>query len=107
MGWNPAHGRIKRRYRPIPTARERAFHEWAYTDRQCVCCDAPATVFHHLLQDTPSKRWRRDHEIGVAMNGMCHMLLHRKGRESAYRPDIDWASEAEALRQRAYDGGIL
>lgn len=100
------HGRVKPKYNPTPTAREKAFHQWAM-QFPCACgCGQQSTVVHHPLTRHPEQRWRRDHEYVVPMNGFCHMDLHRAGHERD-EPFTGLAVKAYELRWRAIDEGRL
>lgn len=64
-------GRIKPKYNPIPTAREAA-HREAVRKHPCAGCGVYQVVVHHLMQDCPGKRWRRDHRFQVPLCDDCH-----------------------------------
>lgn len=104
----PKHGRIREKYNPTPSAGEKAFHLWLIDSHPCACgCGAPAGVVHHILAKHPDKRWRRDHEFVVPMNGACHMALHAAGSEAKFQPGIDYAWMAEILRKRGKRQGFI
>lgn len=105
----PKHGRIKPKYSPEPTAREKAYHQWQMDNYPCACgCGKPSTVAHHVMARHPDKRWaRRDHEMTVPMDGFCHMALHQAGSEEKFQPGIDYGWMAAMLRKRGYREGIL
>jgi len=78
------HKSIREQYNPRPNAKEKRFHLWLM-DMPCEACGIdPCGVFHHLLTDTPEKRWDRDHEMGLALCDPCHRELHRNGNEQAW-----------------------
>lgn len=102
----PKHGRIKEKYRPTPTAREKAFH-LSLIGRVCACgCGRVATLVHHVLRRHPLKRWRRDHEMVVPMASDCHCRLHLDDprEEKEFRGMADLAAQ---LRAEAYEDGRL
>lgn len=79
---NAPAGRMKPKYNPTPTARERAYHLWLMAEFECSCgCGRQSTVVHHPLTRHPEQRWRRDHEFVVPMADECHTALHRLGHE--------------------------
>jgi hypothetical protein len=98
----PPRKRIKPKYNPITTAREKAFHLWLMDTFPCVCgCGKRSTVVHHPLQRHHNQRWRRDHEFVVPMDGYCHMDLHQKNGSDKY------AEAAAQYRQQGIDAGLL
>lgn len=100
-------GRIKPKYNPIPTAREKAYHIWLMEEYQCACgCGKRATVVHHPLTRHPEQRWRRDHEFVVPMDAHCHMALHRAGNEADYMGH-DVGHQAFQYRTLGYEAGVL
>ncbi len=102
------HGRIKERYNPVPTAREKAYHLWMMTEFSCSCsCGLPSTVVHHPLTRHPEQRWRRDHEFVVPMAAEHHMDLHLNGNERDWRPDLDFPELASIYRVQGYAEGLL
>lgn len=75
---------IRDKYNPTPSAKEKRFH-FAMMEGQCEACGIePCGVFHHLLTDTPEKRWRRDHTMGLPLCDPCHRDLHADGDEWAW-----------------------
>lgn len=75
-------GRVKQRYNPTPTARERAYHLWLLEEYPCVCrCGRFSECVHHPLTRHPEQRWRRDHEYVVPMTDACHRALHARGKD--------------------------
>lgn len=95
--------RLKPKYNPIPTAREKAYHLWLMSEFACSCgCGGPSTVVHHPLTRHPEQRWRRDHEFVVPMFGACHMALHLRGNEKA-APFTGFAELAAWHRADAID----
>ncbi len=104
MGYAVAHKRIKERYNPTPTAREKSYHLWLMETFPCACgCGGAATVVHHPLTRHPAQRWRRDHEYVVPMMAECHMELHRDGDEQSWRPDVPFADLAHWHRHNAVE----
>ena len=102
MGYCPPHKRVKERYNPTPTAREKAYHLWLMETFPCICgCGGAATVVHHPLTRHPAQRWRRDHEYVVPMSADCHRGLHDVGDEQKWRPDLPLADLARWLRNDA------
>lgn len=75
------HKPIRDKYNPMPNAKEKRFH-LALMDMPCeACCKMPCGVVHHLLTDTPEKRWRRDHRMMIQLCDECHRDLHHDGNE--------------------------
>jgi hypothetical protein len=100
--------RIKPKYNPTPTAREKAFHLWLMENFLCSCgCGGFSEVVHHVLGKHPLKRWRRDHEMVVPMRAVCHMALHGAGSEAAFDPATDYPAQAAYCRQVAMEAGKL
>ena len=101
------HGRIKPRYNPVPTAREKAFHLWLLDNYPCACgCEGRAEVVHHILSKHRLKRWRRDHEMVVPMTSQHHVNLHL-GNSRAIEAEWWIPERAEELRKIAYEEGVL
>ena len=104
---NAPTGRIKEKYNPTPTAREKAYHLWLMEEYPCACgCGERSTVVHHPLTEHPEQRWRRDHEFVVPMTGHCHMALHAMGREHLFS-DVDFAAHAFGYRRDGIEAGKL
>ena len=102
------HGRVKERYKPKPTERERDYHLWLMDTLDCICgCGAMSTIVHHPLRRHRDQRWRRDHEFVVPMNGHCHFALHQVGDEVKWRDDLALPEMASAFRQSGYEAGML
>lgn len=102
----PKHKPIREKYNRYPNARERAYHDWLMENFPCACgCGKPSGVVHHVLEDHPEKRWRRDHKMVVPMDGMCHMKLHRHGSETG--PWEGMARKAADFRTIAIGMGKL
>jgi hypothetical protein len=100
-------GRIKEKYNPTPTKREREYHEWLMAEYPCACgCGGRSTVVHHPLTRHPEQRWRRDHEYVVPMTDHCHRALHAMGREDLFT-DRDFATAAFEFRVAGYEEGKL
>jgi hypothetical protein len=102
-------GRTKERYNPRPNAGERRFHI-ELMDMQCAGCHRQRCgVFHHLLSNTPVKRWRRDHEVGLPLCDPCHRDLHSCGDEWSWcmARGFDPVALAVKLRDDAREKGIL
>lgn len=101
-------GRIREKYNPTPTAREKAFHLWVIGEGVCECgCGSDATEFHHILESHPLKRWRRDHRFGIPMFWRCHRALHAAGNERKFAPDQNLTEKAVFWRERGYETGML
>ena len=102
------HGRIKDKYNPEPTTRERGFHVWLMTNYACFCgCNQIAECVHHVLGSHPEKRWRRDHEFVVPATNDCHARIHAAGKEAKAFPTRDIPAMAAAYRQDGYEAGAL
>ena len=100
--------RLKERYNPRPTERERQFHIWLMDTFPCACgCGGQATVVHHVLGSHPAKRWRRDHAVVVPMTAEHHMKLHAMGSERLFDPDQDYGERAANFKQMAMELGKL
>lgn len=100
-------GRIKEKYNPTPTKRERAYHLWLMEGCPCSCgCGGPSTCVHHPLEEHPEQRWRRDHEYVVPMTDGCHRALHARGHERD-APFRGLADLAAGHRKNAIALGIL
>lgn len=103
----PKHGRIKERYRPVPSAREKGYHRWLMDNNPCSCgCGGVSGVVHHVLARHPLKRWRRDHEMVVPMTGDCHVRLHMTDPREQHE-FAGMADRAAALRDAGYAEGLL
>lgn len=103
---NAPTGRIKARYNPIPTKREREYHLWLMAEFECGCgCGGLPTVVHHPLTRHPDQRWRRDHEFVVPMTDACHRELHRNGSERGRFAGL--ADHAAWLREQGQEAGKL
>ena len=104
---NAPTGRIKAKYNPIPTKREREYHLWLMIEFPCICgCGERATIVHHPLKQHPSQRWRRDHEFVVPMTDHCHRALHAMGREALFS-DVNFPAEAWFCREAGMQEGLL
>ena len=101
------HKPIREQYRPTPSAAERRHHIRVMQLACLGCGREPCGVAHHVLQDTPSKRWKRDHRVVIGICDPCHRALHMAGSEHAWRPDLDCASEAESQLLASINEGIL
>ena len=100
--------RIKPKYNPEPTKREKAFHLWLMENFACVCgCGRGSTVVHHPLNRHPNQRWRRDHEYVVPMFFECHNELHGVGNERKWRDDLCLPLEAAEYRWSGYQERLL
>lgn len=104
----PKFGRIKAKYNPVPNARERRHHARLMA-MPCLACGYSETVFHHLLSDSPSKRWRRDHELGLPLCDPCHRALHGSGNEWDWcmAAEFNPVETAEFLRLESITEGVL
>lgn len=102
------HKRIKEKYKPEPNARELRHHDRLIA-MPCICCGKQAETFHHLLSNTPEKRFRRDHELGLPLTDKCHKSLHGHGDEWAWcmARGIEPVREAIKLRDESRVMGIL
>ncbi|RDC59748.1 hypothetical protein HME9302_00943 [Alteripontixanthobacter maritimus] len=108
MGYQVDHKRMRDKYNPIPTKREREFHLWLIDNFSCFCeCGGPAECVHHPLQRHREQRWRRDHEFVVPMRSACHMALHLAGSEDAYAGQLDFPEGAAEYRFMGQQGGLL
>lgn len=107
MGAPVNHKRIRERYTPKPNAGERA-HHLRVMERGCLVCKREA-IAHHILQGSPNKRWRRDHQLVVPLCDRHHTELHANGSERAWQKleGLDLAHEAEFLRTESIMEGIL
>lgn len=107
MGYQVNHKRTRERYNPTPNAAEKRFH-LSVMERGCLVCGADA-IAHHVLQDTPNKRWRRDHLIVVPLCDPHHRELHGTGDELEWQAgyELDLANEAEFYRLEALQGGLI
>jgi hypothetical protein len=86
---NHKHGRIKEKYNPKPNAKEKVHHIRMIGNDFCVCgCGQIADVVHHILQEHPQKRWRRDHQLVAPMFHKCHMHLH-----DVFGDEIAWQAQ--------------
>lgn len=91
------HGRIKERYSPKMTAREKRHKEFVKS-QGCWGCGNRQADAHHWMGDAPGKRWRRDHQwqIGVCHYG-CHQGpngIHGLGSERLWLESIGQTEEA-------------
>lgn len=100
--------RIKPRYNPVPSAKEKR-HHIRLINLPCIACKGAGGVFHHLLSHATGKRWRRDHEYGLPLCDHCHRALHTHGdeREWCQVQGFDAVREAEFLRMESMQGGVL
>lgn len=107
MGYPVNHKRIREKYNPEPNAAERRHHARVMQDG-CLVCGGPAVV-HHVLQNTPNKRWRRDHKIVVPLCDPHHRELHNHGNEAEWQKPhgLDLVWEAETRRNESIYEGIL
>ena len=103
----PPRKRMREGYNPNPSAAELRHHK-RIMELPCFGCQRePCGVFHHLLERSPSKQWKRDHRVGIGLCHDCHMALHGAGSERAWRPDLDCANEAEFQLLVSINGGVL
>lgn len=97
-----AHKPIRPKYNPKPNARELAFHH-ALMELPCMACHVePCGVAHHLLTDTPEKRWRRDHEMMINLCDYCHRALHSDGDEMRWCEEAGFQPVETAVYNRAW-----
>lgn len=100
--------RIRARYNPIPSEREKSYHLWLMENFPCFCgCGGSADCVHHPLQRHAHQRWRRDHEFVVPMTDVCHRALHAMGSERLFDSGNNYPLGAYRYRQRGYEEGIL
>jgi len=107
MGAPVNHRRLKPKYNPTPNSRERKHHAFVM-EQGCLVCGGDA-VAHHILQDTPNKRWRRDHQILVPLCDGHHRELHANGNEIKWQQGhgLNLSKEAEFYRLQSIYAGIL
>ena len=107
MGAPVNHRRLKPKYNPTPNSRERKHHAFVM-EQGCLVCGGPS-VGHHVLQDTPNKRWRRDHQILVPLCDGHHRELHANGNEIKWQQGhgLNLSKEAEFYRLQSIYMGIL
>lgn len=107
MGAPVNHRRLKPKYNPTPNSRERKHHAFVM-EQGCLVCGGDA-VAHHVLQDTPNKRWRRDHTIVVPLCDPHHRELHGSGSELEWQKghSLNLSKEAEFYRLQSIYMGIL
>jgi hypothetical protein len=100
-------GRTKEKYNPTPSPSEKA-HHLRVMALGCLICRGDA-VAHHILQRSPHKHWRRDHQQVVPLCGPHHGELHGMGDEIKFEQKygLDLAGEAWALQLESIHGGIL
>lgn len=100
--------RMKAKYNPTPTAKEKR-HHIRLINLPCIACKGAGGVFHHLLSEATGKRWRRDHEFGLPMCDHCHRALHAHGDERTWCQvqGFDPAIEAGMFRLESIQAGIL
>lgn len=97
------HGRIKPKYSPVPTAAE-ARHLDYVRSLPCYGCGIYGqSEAHHILNDAPGKRFRRDHMFLVLLCPACHRGpegVHGNGSERKWcvANGKDTASEAVRLQ---------
>jgi len=107
MGYQVNHGRIREKYNPIPNAKEYA-HHLRVMELPCIGCGGYAGNAHHVLEESPFKRWRRDHRIVVPVCHYCHTQIHDvHGTERKWRPDLDCIAEARMLELESITEGVL
>ena len=107
MGYQPDHRPIREKYSPVRTAREKR-HKRFIEEQGCLVCGGPS-VGHHVLQETPNKRWRRDHQILVPLCDGHHRELHANGNEIKWQQGhgLNLSKEAEFYRLQSIYAGIL
>jgi hypothetical protein len=100
-------GRIKPKYNPVPTAKEKA-HHLRVMEIPCIGCGGYAGNAHHVLEESPHKRWKRDHRIVVPVCHDCHTQIHHiHGSERKWRPDLDCITAARGHELESIYEGIL
>ncbi len=73
----------------------------------CLVCGGQS-IAHHILQDSPHKRWRRDHLQVVPLCDSHHRELHANGNELAWQEiyGLDLADEARLLELASIYAGV-
>ncbi len=107
MGRPIVQNRMRKGYSRFPNAAERR-HHMRVMERGCLVCGGQS-IAHHILQDSPHKRWRRDHLQVVPLCDPCHRGLHSNGNELAWQDSfgLDLAEEARLLELASIYEGIL
>lgn len=102
-------GHIKERYKRDPNAAERRHHMRVLCLPCLVCQVEPCGVAHHILQDSPYKRFRRDHRQVVNLCDPHHRELHANGNELAWQDahELDLLNQARMLELESIMEGIL
>lgn len=95
------HTPIREKYNPRPTAAEKRFHLWLMQMPCEACGRDPCGIFHHLLSDAPTKRFRRDHELGLPLCDCCHKSLHMAGAENDWCDQFGFDAALQAIAYRA------
>lgn len=98
------HKPIREKYNPTPSAAEKRFHLLMMNMPCDACSYEPCGVFHHLLTDTPEKRWRRDHMMGLPLCDHCHRDLHASGDEWAWCAARGFDPVKRAVYYREWNG---
>lgn len=93
-------GRIKPKYKRRPSDKELEHHLSVMSLPCAACGKEPCGVAHHLMQDAPDKRWRRDHEFVVPLCDTCHRELHNHGNERAWCEANGFDAAKVAIEQR-------
>ncbi len=101
------HKPIREKYNPTPSAAEKRHHLRVMREG-CMVCQGEA-IAHHILQDSPYKRWRRDHRQVVPLCDTHHRELHASGDEIAWQQEhgLELANHARLLELESVDEGIL
>lgn len=91
MGYKVNHGRIKEKYNPVMSAREKRHKAFVKT-QPCYGCGANQVDAHHSLLNIEGKRWRRDHRwLLPVCHHQCHQGstgIHGLGSEYAWLASI-------------------
>ena len=104
-----SHGRIKERYNPVPNAAE-SRHEARLREMPCVACGGRCEEVHHVMQQFPGKRFRRDHRFQIPLCSFCHQLVHKGyGSEAKWgvAAEIDVIAITQRLEAESVELGIL
>lgn len=57
---------------------------------------------HHLMTETPEKRWRRDHEMMLNLCADCHFELHLHGNEAVWCATNEFDGVDSAIYNRTW-----
>lgn len=96
MGYKVTHGRIKPKYSPVMSAREKK-HKAFVKDQPCFGCGASRVDAHHSMLHIEGKRWRRDHQWLLPACTNCHTGMdgiHGIGSEGGWLASIGQTEKA-------------